>query len=261
MKVSVVINTLNEEANLPACLESVRWADEVVLVDMHSDDKSIAIAEEFGCRTFLHERTGYVEPARNFAIAQAQSEWVLVLDADERVSPGLAAWIGQKLAGLSASAVKIPRRNFYGDVWVTCCGWFPDEQLRLYKKDKVTYSDRIHRAPQIDGEIHTLPVQGEAFLQHFAFSTIESRVEKINRYAVITGETMANEGRSISAGALLVRTFHAFLSAWVFQRGYRFGVLGAILSLERGFATFLKYAKLWEINHKSGSSAQETKTP
>ena len=99
-KISVLINTLNEEAHLPACLESVRWADELVLVDMHSTDRTVAIAESAGCRVFQHDRMGYVEPARNFAIAQANHPWVLVLDADERVSPGLAAWMK---AGLDAT--------------------------------------------------------------------------------------------------------------------------------------------------------------
>src|SRR5688500_11736752 len=103
-KVSVIINTLNEETNLPDCLESVRWADEVVLVDMHSDDRTMAIAGEFGCRMFSHERTGYVEPARNFAITQAQHDWLLVLDADERVSPGLAQWIKENLDTTKATA-------------------------------------------------------------------------------------------------------------------------------------------------------------
>src|SRR5687767_6118218 len=105
-KVSVIINTLNEEANLPGCLDSVRWADEVVLVDMHSEDRTLTIAEEFGCRVFLHERTGYVEPARNFAIAQAQHDWLLVLDADERVSPGLSQWIQENLDATKATAFR-----------------------------------------------------------------------------------------------------------------------------------------------------------
>ncbi|HEX8833882.1 MAG TPA: glycosyltransferase family 2 protein, partial [Abditibacteriaceae bacterium] len=226
----------------------VRWADEILVVDMHSDDATVAVAEELGCRVFSHERTGYVEPARNFAIEQATGDWILVLDADERVSSGLAQWIAQTLPAIEATAVRIPRRNFYGDVWVTCCGWFPDEQLRLFRRGKVRYSDRIHRAPQIDGETVTLPLEGDAYLKHLAFSTIESRVEKINKYAVITGETMAREGKQISAASLGFRTLHAFVAAYYFQKGWKFGILGVVLAWERAFATFLKYAKLWEIN-------------
>src|ERR1043166_1643983 len=104
--ISVVVNTLNEEKNLPACLESVRWASDIVVVDMHSNDRTAEIATKAGCRVFQFERTGYVEPARNFAIAQAKHPWVLVLDADERVSPGLATWITEKLPSQSADAFR-----------------------------------------------------------------------------------------------------------------------------------------------------------
>src|SRR5438876_8216512 len=94
---SAVVNTFNEEAHLPACLESLRWASEIVVVDMHSEDRTAEIAAAFGCRVFQHERTGYVEPARNFAIQQAKNSWVLVVDADERASPGLASWAAASL--------------------------------------------------------------------------------------------------------------------------------------------------------------------
>src|SRR5688500_8186807 len=103
--ISVIINTLNEEANIAACVESVRWAEDVVVVDMHSEDRTAALAESLGCRVFLHERTGYVEPARNFAIAQARHDWVLVLDADERASKALAAWI---TAGITTALTTPP---------------------------------------------------------------------------------------------------------------------------------------------------------
>ena len=250
MPVSVVINTLNEEANLPECLESVRWADEVVVVDMQSGDRTREVAEQYGCRVFLHEPTGYVEPARNYAIAQAQHEWVLVLDADERVSSGLAEWTSQHLGPSTAAAYRIPRRNFYGNTWVTCCGWFPDEQVRLFRKSQVRYSDRIHRAPEINGSIETLPLRGEAYLKHNAFATLESRIDKDNKYSTIAAQAMAAEGKRITAGNLLGRTLHSFLAAYFFQRGYRFGSLGVVLAWERAFGTFSKYAKLWEITQR-----------
>src|SRR5690242_20524725 len=115
---SVIINTLNEEANLPDCLESVRWCEDIVVVDMHSEDNTVAIAESFGCRVFQHDRTGYVEPARNFAVCKAQHEWVLVLDADERASSAMSEW-SQALPAANcpdskADAFLIPRRNYYG---------------------------------------------------------------------------------------------------------------------------------------------------
>jgi glycosyltransferase involved in cell wall biosynthesis len=254
-RVSAVVNTLNEEANLPGCLESLRWADEVVVVDMHSTDRTVEIATKFGCKVFQHERTGYVEPARNFALAQAQHPWALVIDADERVSPALASWLKTNLDNTKAAAFRIPRRNFYGKRWITCCGWYPDEQLRLFLRANAKYSDRIHRAPEINGTIETLPASGEACLEHYGFSTIEARADKDNKYSSITAAAMAAEGRRIGAAGLLARTATSFLSAYFLQGGIRFGALGVCLSWERAFATFLKYSKLWELQQSPDKDA------
>jgi len=246
IQVSVVINTLNEEANLKGCLESVRGAAEIIVVDMHSTDATAQIATDFGCRVFKHERMGYVEPARNFALAQATQPWVLVLDADERVSPALKAWMGTALATTTAGAFLIPRRNYYGDRWITCCGWFPDDQLRLFRRGAAQYSDRIHRAPKIEGRVESLPTKGEACLQHYGFNTLTARLDKNNQYATITAQAMAKEGRRVGAFNLLARPAIAFFAAYVLQGGFRAGSLGVILAWERAFATFAKYAKLWE---------------
>jgi glycosyltransferase involved in cell wall biosynthesis len=257
-QVSVVVNTLNEEANLPGCLESLRWADDIVVADMHSDDRTAEIARAFGCRVFECERMGYVEPARNFALAQAKHPWALVVDADERVSPGLAKWIATALENSTAAAFRIPRRNFYGTQWVTCCGWFPDDQLRLLCRERARYSDRIHRAPTVDGPVVTLPSRGEAYLAHYCFDSWEARIEKDNKYSMIAAQAMAREGRRVSAGGLLARTASAFVTAYFLQGGIRFGALGVILAWERAFATFLKYAKLWELCQRSSAEAPRT---
>lgn len=244
--VSVVVNTFNEEARLLACLESVRWAKDIVVVDMHSEDRTVQIATDFGCRVFQFERMGYVEPARNFALSQARNPWALVLDADEAASPGLSSWIAQNLDAANAVAFRIPRRNFYRDKWLTCCGWFPDEQLRLFRRDRVRYSDRIHRAPEINGTTETLPLRGEAFIRHAAVESLRSRFEKTTKYAAIAGEAMFKEGRRTNAASLLGATTFEFFKAYFLQGGIRAGGLGAVLSLERAMAVYLKYASLWE---------------
>lgn len=248
--VSVVINTLNEEASLPACLESVRWAAEIIVVDMHSNDATARIAADFGCRVFYHERKGYVEPARNFGLAQATQPWVLVLDADERASPALNTWMEAILSATAAAAFRIPRRNYYGDRWITCCGWFPDYQLRLFRRGTAQYSDRIHRAPTIEGEIIELPRTGEACLEHYGFNTLKARLDKDNLYSSITASAMAEEGRQVSALGVLARPVAAFCAAYFLQGGFRFGAFGAVLAWERALATFSKYAKLWELRQR-----------
>lgn len=248
--ITIVINTLNEEANLPGCLESVRGAAEIIVVDMHSTDATAKIAADFGCRVFQHERMGYVEPARNFALAQATQPWVLVLDADERISPALKTWLQTGLANTTAAAFRLPRRNYYGDRWITCCGWFPDDQLRLFRRGAAQYSDRIHRAPKIDGTVAELPRNGEACLQHYGFYTLKARLDKDNLYSTITAEAMAKEGRRINAFGVLTRPIATFFAAYFLQGGFRFGALGAVLAWERAFASFSKYAKLWELQHR-----------
>lgn len=248
--VSAVVNARNEEANLPDCLKSLKWADEIVVVDMQSEDRTAAIAAEFGCRVFQHPRTEYVEPARNFALAQARNEWVLIVDADERVSAGLAGWIKEKLPSSTAAAYRIPRRNFYGDQWITCCGWFPDAQLRLMRRGRARYSGQIHRAPEIEGEVVDLPPGSEAYLAHYGFGTLGARIEKDNKYSMISAQTLADKGTRIGAVSLLSRTAWAFVGAYLLQGGFRRGALGVILAWERAFATFLKYAKLWELQQR-----------
>ncbi|MGD1083218.1 MAG: glycosyltransferase family 2 protein [Verrucomicrobiota bacterium] len=244
--VSVVINTLNEEAHLPGCLESLRFSDDIVVADMRSEDRTAAIASAFGCRVVVCPREEYVEPARNFALAQARHPWALVVDADERVSPGLAGWMAAHLETTRAAAVRIPRRNFYRGQWLTCCGWFPDAQLRLLRRERARYSDRIHRAPEVDGDILALPAKGEAHLSHLVFDTWESRIAKDNKYSTLSARALAEEGRRIGAGGLLGRTAGAFLQAYLLQGGFRRGTLGVALAWERAFATYLKYTKLWE---------------
>ncbi len=245
--VSVVINTLNEAAHLPGCLESLRFCDDIVVADMQSEDRTRVIATEFGCRVVMCPRAAYVEPARNFALGQARHPWALVVDADERVSPGLVAWMATHLEGAGTAGVRLPRRNFYRGQWLTCCGWFPDAQLRLVRREKVRYSDRIHRAPEVDGEILELPANGEAYLSHLVFDTWESRIGKDNRYSTLSAQALAKEGRRIGAAGLFGRTAGAFLKAYLLQGGFRRGTLGMALAWERAFATYLKYAKLWEL--------------
>jgi glycosyltransferase involved in cell wall biosynthesis len=248
--IAVVINTLNEEANLPGCLESIRWAAEIIIVDMHSSDATARIAASFGCRIFRHERKGYVEPARNFALAQATQPWILVLDADERVSPALKSWMEETLAVTTATAFRIPRRNYFGDRWITCCGWFPDDQLRLFRRGSATYSDRIHRAPKIEGTVVELSQNSNACIEHYGFNMLKSRLDKDNHYSSITAMSMAAENRRINTLGLLFRPAAAFCTAYFLQRGFRFGRLGAVLAWERAFSTFAKYAKLWEQQQK-----------
>ncbi len=154
MSISAVVNTLNEERHIEACLESLSWVDEIVVVDMQSFDRTVELARRFTDRIYFHEQVGYVEPARNFAIGQATGSWVLVLDADERV-PALLAKRLRDIAEQDApyAAVLIPRKNHFCGLWLTDPNSFPDHQTRFFRKNDVTWSDVIHSQPEVRGEV------------------------------------------------------------------------------------------------------------
>jgi glycosyltransferase involved in cell wall biosynthesis len=244
--ISVIINTFNEERQIRGCIESVRWADQIVVVDMMSDDSTAEIAGELGCEVYTHKREGYVEPARQFAVSKARHPWVLIIDADERCSDALAKWIQTQLSGQTFSAFRIPRRNYLKETWLKCCGWYPDSQLRLLLKDKATFSTIIHRAPQIRGEIHNLPASGEICLHHYAVPSLRDRFEKLVRYGQIAADGSSDQGKTVSGLGLFLRVAWSFWGSYLLKGGILNGSLGLVLSLERAMSTFIKYTLIWE---------------
>ncbi len=158
MKISVVINTFNSERFLDECLRSVRSFDEIVLCDMHSTDRTIAIAESYGCRIVYHERTGFVEPARNYAISCASNEWVLVLDSDEVIPDALRTYLydfAERAEAEGYAALKMARKNYFLGRFMH--GDYPDYIVRLIRKSRTDWPERIHARPVVDGRIFTIP--------------------------------------------------------------------------------------------------------
>ncbi len=253
--VSVIINTLNEAHHISGCVESVRWADQIIVVDMMSDDATADLAANLGCEVHSHKREGYVEPARHFAVSKARNSWVLILDADERCSSALAQWIQTELPAQKYAAFRIPRRNYLRNTWLRCCGWYPDEQLRLLLKERATFSTIIHRAPEIRGEILDLPTSGELCLHHYAVPSLRDRFEKLVRYGQIAAESPQEHTKTVSGASLCLRVFWSFFNAYFFKGGIKNGTLGMVLSLERAMATFIKYTCLWERNLPKASSS------
>ncbi len=243
---SVVINTLNEEANIAACVASVRWAQQIIVVDMMSEDQTASIAEGLGCEVFTHPRSGYVEPAREFAVSKARNNWVLILDADERCSEGLAAWIQANLASARFCGVSIPRRNHIRNQWVKCCGWYPDSQLRLLNRKSAVFSREIHKAPVVGGAVLKLESGGPAYLLHFAVASMGDRLHKLVRYSEISARFLSEKGKKGSAPMILVRVLWSFVSSYFLRGGIFNGGLGLVLSMERANATFMKYAIFWD---------------
>jgi len=246
-QISVVINTFNEEKNIRSAIKSVDWADEILVCDMYSEDKTSEIAKKMGAKVVFHKREGFVEPARNFAISKASNEWVLVLDADEIISPDLAKRIQEIVKKTkSHDFIQIPRKNIIFGKWMRAAGWWPDYQVRLFKKGQVIWSDMIHSQPETTGQGLTLPPEEKYTIVHNNYQTISQFVERINRYTTVESEELIRTGYKFSWKDLIEKPVSEFLSRFFANRGFEDGLHGLVLSLLQSFSFIIVYLKVWE---------------
>ncbi|GEM_PF-137209 len=246
-RLSVVINTLNEEANIEDCLKSVlQISDEIVLVDMYSDDRTVEIARRYTDRIFFHERTGVVEPAREAAIQQAKGNWILILDADERVSPELAAGIGKVIANpRGVDVFCIPRRNYIAGRWMrgTGFGIEAERQPRLFRRDSLRWPERIHAYPVILGTEAPLPLPDEARIDHLAYRDLRQFMDRVNRYTDHEARILDEDQAAWSPGRMLFEARDEFLRRYDPEAD---GIHSLVLAMSMAFYRFLSWAKLWE---------------
>lgn len=248
MKLSVVINTLNEEKNLPRALRSVRFADEVVVCDMFSDDATVEVAKKAGARVFMHERTGFVEPARNFAISKATGDWVLVLDADEEISPTLQSTIQQIVQTDSEhNFVEIPRQNLIFGRWVQASQWWPDYNIRLFKKGTVTWGNTIHHKPKTQGAGLMLEPEVDQAIVHHHYQTVNQFLERMIRYSHIQAEQLQQDGYHFKWTDLIKKPVSEFLGRFFANKGYQDGVHGLVLCLLQAVSSLALYIQVWEL--------------
>lgn len=241
--VSVTIITLNEARHIRAALESVRWADEIVVLDSGSIDDTVAICQEYPTRVYHVAWHGYVAQ-KNLATAQTSHDWVLNIDADERVSAELAAEIQHALcAPAEIVGFYLPRRTFYLGAWIQHCGWYPDYKLRLFNKQAGRWvGQALHEKIAVDGP--TAYLHGN--IDHYTYENITDHLNKMNNFTSLA----ANEPqRPISGTAILGRTLFAFFKKYVIKQGFRDGTRGLIVSLFAAFGVSVKYAKIWERQH------------
>ncbi len=231
--ISVIINTLNAEAWLDYALRSVEpWAGEIVVVDMHSEDRTQEIARAHGARVLMHERTGYVEPARAFAVAQATHEWVLILDADEMVPEPLSRRLLEIAASGEADAVSLPHLNYILGAPLIHTGWGPDQDRhwRFFRRGSVELPDRIHGAmlPRPGVRTLRLPAAADLAIIHFNYINVEDFMSRLNRYTSI--EASGASGRGGATGAVPASA-REFLARWIRHGGWRDGWRGFYLTL------------------------------
>jgi glycosyltransferase involved in cell wall biosynthesis len=244
---SVTVITRNEAADIDEALKSVAWADELIVVDSMSTDDTVAIARQHTDRVIVREWPGYAAQ-KNYAASVATHDWILSLDADERVTPELAAEIQSTLAGPpSCSGYRMPRVTRHLGRWIRTTDWYPDDQVRLYDRRAAEWTGRhVHEAMSVRGPVG--PLRGE--LQHFAYRDIADHLETIDRYTTYAAREMRENGRRAGALDLVVHPPLAFLRNYALRGGIRDGVPGLIISAMNAYYVFLKFAKLWELRRE-----------
>ncbi|HEY6436217.1 MAG TPA: glycosyltransferase family 2 protein [Ignavibacteriaceae bacterium] len=244
-KISVIVITKDEEKNISECLKSVEWADEIIVVDSESTDKTIELAKNFTDKIFNRKWEGYVSQKR-YALNLAKNEWVLSLDADERITSELKDEILNLDPG-HYSGFKIRRKNFLLKKEITSSGWEKDYQLRLLKKENANLSDRlVHEKFIVDGQMETLNNP----MLHYTFSSFSDYLNKINYYTSLKAQELYKKKKGIGGWTIFSHTVSAFFSFFIMRRGYRDGVYGLIISLLHSVSTMMNYIKLWEMQNK-----------
>ena len=245
-KISVVINTYNANLYLRQVLEAVGDFDEVVVCDMESTDDTMVTARDFGCRcvTFPRGQHTIVEPARNFAVAQAQYDWVLVVDADEIVTPQLRSYLYKRIAeGNCPAGLMIPRRNKFLGAFTEKNG--SDHQLRFFRKQGLFWPEEIHAVPHVDGPVEKIPVNGDNIqFIHLADETMAENFEKYNRYT--SYELQKRQDRHYGVGALVGRPLWRFFRSYVLKGGVMRGRRGLLHAMMTGVYQFMLVAKKME---------------
>lgn len=248
MKISVVLNTLNEEKNIRRAIGSIGWADEIIVCDMYSDDKTVEIARKLGAKVVFYKRTGYVEPARNFAISKAVNDLVLILDADEEIPQVLA----DKLIEISSRGndfdfIEIPRKNIIFGKWMKASMWWPDYNVRFFRKGKVLWSNEIHRPPETSGIGLKLDPEEKYAIIHHNYENISQYLERMDRYSKIQAEEFKNKETKFGWSSLISQPVSEFLRRFFANKGYEDGKHGLVLSLLQAFSFLLVYIRLWEM--------------
>ncbi len=243
-RLSVIIIALNQEDHILPCLQTVSWADEIVIVDSGSQDRTLERARRVTDRIFTIDWPGF-GAAKNFALNQARGDWILSLDTDERVPEALRDEI---LAAVRAegrfAGYRVPRKNYFGGRWIKRLGWYPDYTLRLFRRGQGRFRERaVHEEVLVNGPVGVLQTP----LDHYSYQSVSEYMARQDRYARLAAQEMLQEGRRPLAGELVWRPLSHFFKLYVLRLGFLEGRLGYTLALLSSLYNFLKYYYLREL--------------
>ena len=247
MKLSATVITRNEEKNIAACLDSLLFADEIIVVDSGSSDRTEEICRSYPkVRFYCNAWPGYGQQ-KNIAARYAENDWIINVDADERISPELQKSICS-VDSNSFSVGRIARENYFGKRWIRHCGWYPDYTHRLYDRRRCSFSERlVHETLEHDNRVVTL--QGN--LKHFTYTDISDYLRRMDTYSSLSAQELFHSGKAGGPWSLLFKPVATFIKMYVIRKGFLEGFFGLVLSLLYAQYTFCKYAKLAELNRNN----------
>ena len=245
---SAVIITYNEETNIVACLESVSWADEIVVVDSGSTDRTVELCKKYTDQVFYRPWPGYAVQ-KNRAFDLASGDWILSLDADERVTPELAVEIKNILEHPEAeiAGYYLPRRVFYRGKWLRHGGFYPEKRLRLFRRGRGRCGNQaVHESIHVEGKVSALthPVE------HHSYHSVSDYLDRMERYSSLSAEEYLRQGRRIGPLRMSVYAGFNFFKMFFLQRGFLDGYEGFLMACLYSVYTFVKYAKLMELSRQ-----------
>ncbi len=246
-KISITVRTFNEEQNLRECLESVRWADEIIVVDSCSTDSTASIAREFTDKVILRPWAGHIVTSQ-FVTDQASNLWVFSIDADERITRELRDEIlAIDLDSTLFDAFEMPRLHYFMHRWIHHSGWYPDRNIRLFRKDHCYWDGYApHDKVQVPGKLGRL--KGD--LLHYIYRDLSHFAATKNSYSTLTAIDHNRNGRRANLLNVTLRPLHAFISRYFVRLGFLDGLAGFVIAVMEAHCVFMKYLKLYEIQHK-----------
>ena len=242
---SVAIITKNEEENIRACLQSISFVGQIVVVDSGSNDATLSIAAEFGCEIYSEQWRGFGLQKQS-AIDKCRHPWILVLDADERIPPYTADIIKNIVtdSNIKESGFSFPRKNYFQGRWIKHAGWWPDRIIRLFRKGAGRMTTAIvHESVEVQGMVGAL----DAAIEHYTESRLSKIIQKIDKYSTLGAEAALREGKRSSTGGAFLRAFFTFVQDYLFRLGFLDGKPGLTLAVTDSINKFFKYAKLSEL--------------